>query len=103
MRTYVARALGFNMENDRNCLIIYSPLSKIYPLNGVFNGVNPGLSIVQSKADPVVGLRENRQIGFLIFAECFEPPMIILSRKNMIEQLHKGATPSTIFQVPQLG
>lgn len=113
MGTSFARARGFNKEEVDKFFDLVDDVFKKhnYPANRVFNVDETGLSVVQSKVPHVVGLKGKRQIGSLTSAErgslvtivpCmsaggeFVPPLVIFPRKNMNEQLLKGAPPGTI-------
>lgn len=113
MGTSFARARGFRKEEvDKFFDLLDNVFKKVnYPANRVYNVDETGLSVVQSKIPHVVGLRGKKQIGSLTSAEkgslvtivtCmsaggdFVPPLVIFPRKNMNEQLLKGAPPGTI-------
>lgn len=77
-----------------------------YPPTNIYNVDESGLTVVQSKVSTVIGLRGKRQIAALTSAErgalitiicCmsaaghYVPPLNIYPRKNMNQQLMKGA------------
>lgn len=109
----LSKANGFNREDvGRFFDILDFELKKHkYPADRVFNVDETGISIVQSKNLRVVGLKGKRQIGALNTAEkkslvtvvscmsaggTFIPPLFIFPRKNMTDELMKGAPPGSI-------
>lgn len=118
--TSFARAVGFNKANVS---MFFDNLESAfekhsYAANRIFNVDESGLTVVQSKVEPVIGLRGKRQVGSLTSAErgalitivvCmsaggeYVPPMVIFPRKYMNAQLQKGAPPGTIFHVQPSG
>lgn len=111
--TSFARARGFNKEEVDKFFDLLDDVFKKYnfPPNRIFNVDETGLSVVQSKVPHVIGLKGKRQIGSLTSAErgslatiipCmsaggnFIPPLVIFPRKNMNDQLLRGAPPGTI-------
>lgn len=82
-----------------------------YPADKIYNVDETGLTIVQSKIPQVVGRKGKRQIAALTSAErgatvtviaCmsasghFAPPLVVFPRKNMNDQLMRGAPPGTV-------
>lgn len=118
--TSYSRALGFNKENTQK---FYNLLEDVYDKgkftpDKIYNVDESGITVVQSKVAKVIGLRGKKQIASLTSAErgalvtivccmnavgSFVPPLVIFPRKNMSEQLKKGAPPGTIFAVHPSG
>ncbi|XP_072395041.1 uncharacterized protein [Diabrotica undecimpunctata] len=118
--TSYSRALGFNKENAQK---FYQLLDDLYVKNEftpdrIYNIDESGISVVQSKIPKVIGLKGKRQIAALTSGErgalitivacmnatgSFVPPLVIFPRKNMSEQLKKGAPSGTIFAVHPSG
>lgn len=118
--TSYSRALGFNKENTQK---FYNLLEEVYEKgkftpDKIYNVDESGITVVQSKVANVIGLRGKKQIASLTSAErgalvtivccmnavgSFVPPLVIFPRKNMSEQLKKGAPAGTIFAVHPSG
>ena len=112
--TSYSRALGLSKENTE---IFYNLLDDFYkkgkfPPDRIYNVDESGITVVQSKVAKVIGLKGKIQIAALTSGEhgalittvacmnacgSFVPPLVIFPRKNMSEQLKKGAPPGTIF------
>lgn len=111
--TSFARAMGFTRENVSKFFDILEAefdKNKFTPQQ-VYNVDETGLTVVQSKISEVIGLKGKRQVAALTSAErgglmtviaamsasgVFVPPMIIFPRKNMNQQLMKGAPPGSV-------
>lgn len=106
--TSFARALGFTKEKVNTFFdILDAEFEKHnYPADCIYNVDETGLTVVQSKVSEVIGLKGKRQISSLTSAErgglitivaamsaggTFIPPLMIFPRKNMNQQLMKGA------------
>lgn len=111
--TSFSRALGFNEENVGTFFKLLEEIfsKQKFPADRIYNVDETGLTIVQSKIPYVVGRKGKRQIAALTSAErgstvtviaCmsasghFVPPMVIFPRKNMNDQLMRGAPPGSI-------
>ena len=111
--TSQARISGFNREAVYKFFELLDGLFLEYhfPAERIYNVDETGLSVVQSKIPQIIGLKGKRQIGTLTAAErgslmtvivcmsaggSFVPPMIIFPRKNMNQQLMRGAPPGSI-------
>lgn len=111
--TSFSRAKGFNKKEVGKFFDLLEKLydKNKYPADRIFNVDETGLSVVQSKIPRVIASKGKRQIGSLTAAErgslvtvitCmsaggnFVPPLIIFPRKNMNNQLMKGAPPGSI-------
>lgn len=112
--TSYSRALGFSKENTEK---FYNLLEDVYEKgkftpDRIYNVDESGITVVQSKLAKVIGLKGKKQIAALTSGErgalitivacmnasgSFVPPLVIFPRKNMSEQLKKGAPPGTIF------
>lgn len=111
--TSFSRTLGFNKENVQK---FFKLLEEAYdkhkfPAEMVYNVDEIGLTIVQSKHPYVIARKGKRQIAALTSAErgstitivaCmsasgrFVPPFVIFPRKNMSDQLMRGAPAGAI-------
>lgn len=119
--TSYSRALGFSKENTEifyNLLEDFYEKSKFTP-DRIYNIDESGITVVQSKVDKVIGLKSKKQIvaltsgergALIMIVACmnasgpsFMPPLVIFPRKNMSEQLKKGAPPGTIFAMHPSG
>lgn len=118
--TSYSRARGFSKENVAS---FFNVLEKeydkhLYPPERIFNVDETGLTVVQNKIAQVVGRKGKRQIASLTSAERgslitlvaamsaagqFIPPMMIFPRKNINQQLMRGAPPGAIMEVHPSG
>lgn len=112
--TSYSRALGFSKENTRK---FYNLLDEVYEKqkftpDKIYNVDESGITVVQSKVAKVIAFKGKKQIAALTSGErgalitivacmnasgSYVPPLVIFPRKNMSEQLKKGAPPGTIF------
>ena len=120
MGTSFARDRGFRGEEVHKFFDLLDNVFEKhnYPANRIYNVDETGLSVVQSKVAHVIGLKGKKQIWSLTSAgkgslvkiiPCmsaggdFVPPLVILPRKNMNEQLLRGAPPGTIVSCHPTG
>ncbi|XP_046382337.1 tigger transposable element-derived protein 6-like [Ischnura elegans] len=114
--TSFSSALGFSKENIEKFYDLMENVNdkgKFTP-DLIYNVDESGITVEQSKVPKVIGLKGKRQIAALTSGErgalitvvacmsasgSFIPHFVIFPRKNMREQLKKGAPPGTQFAV----
>lgn len=112
--TSYSRGLGFSKENIGK---FYKLLDEVYEKtkftpDKIFNVDETGITVVQSKVAKIIALKGKKQIAALASGEhgalitivacmsgsgSYVPPLVVFPRKNMSEQLKKGAPAGTIF------